>query len=111
MMVETMTLEDAFTAYGTPQFCKIDIEGSELKVISSLLQFLRTQECEFALDTNHLVDGSFTDKRIEELFHECGYDATTSTSGMKTTWAQPPSTQVQPLAPHKRSSGSILPRL
>jgi FkbM family methyltransferase len=48
IMVETMTLEDAFTTYGIPEFCKIDIEGSELEVISSSSHFLQTQKCEFS---------------------------------------------------------------
>jgi FkbM family methyltransferase len=87
--VETVTLEDAFRQWGPPSFCKIDIEGAETEVISASREFLRNHRCEFALDTNHLVDGSFTDARIEKLFRECGYVAATADSGMKTTWARP----------------------
>ena len=35
------------------------------------------------------MERSFTDERIEKLFRELGYEAATSTSGMKTTWAHP----------------------
>jgi FkbM family methyltransferase len=88
-MVETITLEDSFVKWGTPAFCKIDIEGSELEVIGAAREFLRNQHCEFALDTSHVVGGAFTDKRIEALFRGIGFEALSSDSGMKTTWARP----------------------
>jgi FkbM family methyltransferase len=87
--VKTVSLEDAFLSWGPPRFCKIDIEGAEITVISAAQDFLRKVPCQFALDTNHLVDGSFTDQRIEKLFQECGYESASSISGMKTTWARP----------------------
>jgi FkbM family methyltransferase len=87
--VRTVTLEGAFLEWGPPSFCKIDIEGAEIAVISAAQEFLRKTSCQFAMDTHHLVDGSFTDQRIEKLFRHCGYEATTSTPGMKTTWARP----------------------
>jgi FkbM family methyltransferase len=90
-MVRTVTLEEAFREWGPPQFCKIDIEGAEIEVISATQPFLRQTACHFALDTNHLVDGHFTDGRIEKLFKDCGYEAGSSTEGMKTTWARPAS--------------------
>jgi FkbM family methyltransferase len=86
--VKTVTLEDACSEWGPPSFCKIDIEGAEVAVLSAAKNFLQTTSCQFALDTNHLVNGLFTDQRIEKLFQECGYEATSSTSGMKTTWAR-----------------------
>jgi len=91
VMVKTVTLEDAFREWGPPKFCKIDIEGSEIEVIASARDFLKSHQfpCEFALDTNHLVDGSLTDMRIEALFREAGYETTSSSSGFKTTWARP----------------------
>jgi FkbM family methyltransferase len=89
VIVETVTLEHAFMNWGPAQFCKIDIEGSELEVISAAQQFLRNYRCEFALDTNHLVDGSLSHERVEKLFRECAYESTHSISGMKTTWARP----------------------
>jgi FkbM family methyltransferase len=86
--VRTVRLEDAFAEWGPPSFCKIDIEGAEISVISSSRDFLRRVDCQFALDTNHLVDGSFTDKHIEGLYSDCGYEVMSSVSGMKTTWAR-----------------------
>jgi FkbM family methyltransferase len=86
-MVKTVTLEDAFREWGPPQFCKIDVEGAEMEIISAAQPFLRNAVCQFALDTNHLVDGAFTDLRIETLFRDCGYKSISSDSGMKTTWA------------------------
>jgi FkbM family methyltransferase len=92
VMVETATLESAFQKWGQPQFCKIDIEGSELEVITVSRDLIRNHPCEFALDTGHKVGGSFTDKRIEALFRECGYEATSETMGeATTTWARPAS--------------------
>jgi FkbM family methyltransferase len=90
VMVETITLEEAFRKWGPPIFCKIDIEGSEIEVISASRDFLKSlRACEFVLDTHHLVDGRFTDTRIEALFRECGYETSSSVSGFKTTWARP----------------------
>jgi FkbM family methyltransferase len=88
-MVETVTLEDVFLKWGTPSFCKIDIEGAEIAVIGSSAGLLDRVDCQFALDTHHLVNGSFTDLRIEDLFRASGYESKSSTSGMKTTWARP----------------------
>jgi FkbM family methyltransferase len=90
--VETVTLETAFKEWGTPRFCKVDIEGSELEVFGAARGFLKNTGCNFAVDTNHRVDGSFTSERIEAIFRECGYQSKTSDSGAKTTWAQPGST-------------------
>lgn len=88
ILVETITLEDAFAKWGAPNFCKLDIEGSEIEVISSSLSLLGKHSCNFALDTNHRIGGSFTDKRVEQLFRDGGYEAETS-SGERTTCARP----------------------
>jgi len=89
--VETVTLEQAFQRWGAPNFCKIDIEGSEIEVIESSLGFLKTggHHCQFALDTNHLVNGELTSDRIEVLFREAGFDSESSDSELKSTWARP----------------------
>ena len=58
VMVKTVTLGDAFQEWGLPSFCKIDIEGAEIAVISAAQDFLRKASCQFALDTNHPVEGS-----------------------------------------------------
>ncbi len=88
-VVQTLTLQDAFYKWGPFQFCKIDIEGAELEVIASSQNFLRNHHGQFALDTNHLMGGSFTHARIEKLFRECGYEAATAETGVRTTWARP----------------------
>ena len=87
--VKAITLVDAFEQWGPPSFCKIDIEGAEIAVISASRDLLRRVSCQFALDTNHLVGGGFTDRVVEKLFRECGYESASSISGMKTTWARP----------------------
>jgi FkbM family methyltransferase len=95
--VETVTLQDAFERWGNPQFCKIDIEGGEIEVIAAAKDLLKSHACEFALDTGHRVDGEFTDRRIEQLFRECGYRAVTSvTSNGRTTTARPKSVTLAP---------------
>ena len=89
VLVEAITLEDAFTNWGTPQLCKIDIEGSEIEVISAAAPHLSHRACEFVLDTSHIVDGAPTARHIEDLFRSCGYEASTSNFGLETTWAHP----------------------
>lgn len=87
--VPTITLQDASERYGTPAFAKIDIEGSEIEVLSSSLAFLKEASIHFVLDTNHLVDGTLTSSRVEALFKDCGYVAESSNaSGSMTTWAK-----------------------
>lgn len=90
IMVKAITLEEAFCRWGPSQFCKIDIEGSEIEVVAASRGFLSSDriDCQFALDTNHEVGGSLTDTRIEELFRRIGYEAKTSQTGLKTTWAR-----------------------
>lgn len=90
VQVETVTLERAFHEWGPPKFCKIDIEGSEIEVIASSIEFLKAQgrNCQFALDTNHLIDGELTADRIETLFRKAGFEAESSVIGFKSTWAR-----------------------
>jgi FkbM family methyltransferase len=87
--IPTVTLESAFARWGPPSFCKIDIEGAEIAVMDAARPLLVATSCQFAVDTNHLVDGSFTDSRVEDLFRSVGYEAASTTTGMKTTWARP----------------------
>lgn len=89
-MVEAITLADAFKLYGTPALCKIDIEGSEIETIAAANALLAWCKTNFALDTNHVVDGSFTNSRIEKMFANSGYEAESAeVGGMMTTWARP----------------------
>ncbi len=91
--VPTITLQEACERFGVPAFAKIDIEGSEIEVLSSSLAFLKQCSIQFVLDTNHWVGGTLTTSRVEALFRECGYVAESSkASGSMTTWARRPDT-------------------
>lgn len=88
--VETMTLSDVCNQWGTPAFCKIDIEGSEVEVIASAEALLTEERVQFAVDTNHFVKGRLTNAEVEKLFAKYGYYAESSkVAGMMTTWARP----------------------
>jgi len=89
-IVETITLADSFERWGIPALCKIDIEGAETEVIGAAGELLKTARTQFALDTNHLVNGSLTNAEIEKLFTNYGYEAMSAeVEGMMTTWARP----------------------
>ena len=45
--VDVATLDDLITRYGEPKFCKIDVEGSELKVLRGLSHALPALSFEF----------------------------------------------------------------
>ncbi len=90
LMVDAMTLQDAFAQYGVPVFCKIDIEGAEVDVIAKSGELLRGCKTQFALDTNHpKADGKCTDKEIEALFQSYGYETLSQANPLLTTWARP----------------------
>lgn len=91
--VETMTFADACAQLGeVPTYVKMDIEGAEVAVIKSSLEFLRAHPINFAIESYHRVDGDFTFKPLEKLFAEIGYKVWSSdTFGQMFTWAQPPS--------------------
>ena len=87
--VPTVSLEDACQRYGLPSFAKIDIEGSEIEMLSSARSFLRGQSIQFVLDTNHWIDGVRTNAAVESLFAECDYVSESSEEfGFMTTWAR-----------------------
>jgi FkbM family methyltransferase len=90
VMVDAMTLADTFERWGTPAFCKIDIEGAEIDVISKSAELLCSHKTHFALDTNHpKKDGTMTNAEIEGLFREYGYEAASEANPLLTTWARP----------------------
>jgi FkbM family methyltransferase len=90
LMVDAITLQDAFDQYGVPAFCKIDIEGAEVDVIAKSAELLRGCKTQFALDTNHpKADGQCTDKEIEALFRSYGYEVLSEANPLLTTWARP----------------------
>jgi FkbM family methyltransferase len=87
--VKTISLADACAEYGLPAFAKVDIEGSEVEMLSASQAFLRENDIQFALDTNHWLNGELTTKRVEQLFRQCGYEAESSDEhGCMTTWAR-----------------------
>lgn len=90
VMVDAMTLANAFERWGVPEFCKIDIEGAEIEVVRSSAELLRRHKSNFAMDTNHpRGDGTTTDKDVESMFRSYGYEAASDANPMLTTWAWP----------------------
>ncbi len=88
--VQAITLAEAFARWGTPAFCKIDIEGAELEVIGGSGETLRACRTHFALDTNHpQADGKMTAEEIETIFRGYGYEAASEANPLLTTWARP----------------------
>ncbi len=88
--VETVTLEDAFSRWGEPDFCKIDIEGAEIQVLTAAKQLLAKVSTHFALDTSHSVGGRPTAAAIEQIFRESGFEVESGlVSDAMTTWAKP----------------------
>jgi FkbM family methyltransferase len=89
--VPTVSLRSACERYGVPAFAKIDIEGSEIEVLSSSRDFLREHSIQFVLDTNHWVNGALTCSKVEAIFADCGYEAESSEKcGFMMTWARKP---------------------
>ena len=88
--VDAMTLADAFSQWGVPNFCKIDIEGAEIDVIEKSADLLRSNKTNFSLDTCHLKpNGQSTHADVEALFRSYGYEATSEAKPLMATWARP----------------------
>ncbi len=87
--VKTQTLAEAFKRWGTPTFCKIDIEGAEIDVIRASRELLRRCTTHFVIDTNHRVNGSLTNFEVEHLFRSCSFETASELvdGTMMTTWA------------------------
>jgi FkbM family methyltransferase len=49
--VRTVSLDSLIAEFGYPQFCKIDVEGAEIEVLSGLSQALRAVSFEFTRPT------------------------------------------------------------
>ena len=90
VLVDTLSLEDACTEFGVPQFVKMDIEGAEVAVIQSAAEFLRTHPMHLAFDSYHrLRDGRLTWMLLEPLLTSLGYEAGSSADfGQMFTWAR-----------------------
>lgn len=91
-IVETVTLEEFCRRIGRPpDFVKMDIEGAELAVVKSSLNFLRTQPIHLSFDSYHrLRDGSFSFTMLETMLRSIGYEVESSAEfGQMFTWATP----------------------
>jgi FkbM family methyltransferase len=90
--VETTTLAEVIREYQLPMvgLIKLDIEGGEIEVIDSSRKLLRDRAFDFVIDSNHLIDGELTYRRLEELFHDVGYEVESreDLTGFMTTWAR-----------------------
>lgn len=90
VMVDVMTIGESFERFGTPAFCKIDIEGAELEAIGKAEGAIRGSKTHFALDTHHpQANGEMTSKAIEAMFQRYGYEAASEANPLWTTWARP----------------------
>jgi FkbM family methyltransferase len=90
VMVDAITLASAFERWGTPAFCKIDIEGAEVDVLANSADVLRKHPTHFALDTNHpKANGEMTNGDVEQVFTNCGYEVISEANPLLTTWARP----------------------
>ena len=88
--VETLSLPDASTEYGAPQYIKMDIEGGELAVVSGAIDYLRQHRIHWAVETDHLIDGTLTHAPLERMFHSAGYKSSSSDRfRLWHTWAAP----------------------
>jgi len=88
--VETTSLADACRDYGVPAFIKMDIEGAELEAVAAAKGLLKEYPIHLCVDTNHWVDGELTAERVEAMFTDFGYEASSSMiSGCSTTFARP----------------------
>jgi len=90
-LVETLSLQDACKRFGAvPNYIKMDIEGAELSVVRSSVDFLKENSIHLSIESNHIVDGKFTSVPLEELLGSAGYRAWSSDRyGQLFTWAEP----------------------
>lgn len=90
-VVETLSLTDACERLGcVPDYAKLDIEGAELSVVASSVDFLKGHPIHLAIESNHIVDGKFTAGPLEALLGGTGYRAWSSDKyGQLFTWAEP----------------------
>jgi len=96
-MVETLSLRDACERFGSaPNYIKMDIEGAELGVVRSSVDFLKEHPIHLSIESNHWVDGRFTSGPLETLLGDAGYRAWSSDKyGQLFTWAEPPAAFVR----------------
>ena len=89
VQVPTLGLADAISQYGLPVYVKMDIEGAELAVIEGAAETLAGTSIEWAIETNHLVNGAFTHERLALAFTRAGYQLRTGLAdGQWHLWAR-----------------------
>jgi FkbM family methyltransferase len=90
--VETLSLRDACEKVGeVPNYIKADIEGAELAVVETSLDFLKQHPIHLVFESNHMVNGRLTSGPLDTLLNGLGYRAWSSDEfGQRFTWAQPP---------------------
>jgi FkbM family methyltransferase len=90
--METISLDDACRQFGIPQFIKMDIEGSEVRVIQASAELLKANPIHMAFDSYHrMPDGRYTYTLLESMFSAYGYSVLSSSEfGQMFTWANPP---------------------
>lgn len=89
VVVEAVTMNDAFERWGPPAFCKIDIEGAEIEVLAAAQEALSRNATHLAIDTNHpQADGQMTDQQVESILQTYGYEVLSEAKPLMTTWAR-----------------------
>lgn len=90
--VQTLGLPDACDRLGAvPSYIKADIEGAELTVVESSLEFLKSHPIHLVFESNHIVNGELTSGPLDRMLNQAGYRAWSSDKyGQLFTWAQPP---------------------
>ena len=89
--VETLTLKDACGRLGQiPNYIKADIEGAELELVESSLEFLKIHPINLVFESNHIVNGRLTSESLDPMLVSAGYRAWSSDEfGQRFTWAEP----------------------
>lgn len=88
--VQVYSLPDCCKATGvsSPAFIKADVEGSELEMVESCLDWLAgLHSTIFSIASYHLVNSIATKFRLEHAFRKIGYHVATTRDGHQTTVA------------------------
>jgi hypothetical protein len=67
----------------------MDIEGAEIETLESTVDLISTKNIHFVVDTGHLRNGEFSDKKVEEAFRRAGYETETKYRLSIITYARP----------------------
>ena len=89
-VVQVYSLPDCCKIAGidTPAFVKADIEGAEVEMVESCLEWIKgLPSTVFSIASYHIVDGESTRIRLEQAFRKVKYHVSTTPSGHQTTIA------------------------